>query len=123
MSMTVKTLPDTSTRPNTLFDLLSPVYGLPGGSGAILAGSDHDGAGNVSPAALAGVPSSVVDGPDFGPPDPAGSYWLAFTQDHDEDDAARCFVRRYGQLPRYIFDGLGGLLLVGPVPGLEGTVL
>ncbi len=30
------------------------------------------------------------------------------------------FLRRYGQPPRYVFDGLGGLLLVGPVPGLEG---
>ncbi len=117
--MTAKTLPGLSTRPSTLLDLLSPVYGLPGASGAILTGPDNEGDG---PAALAGVPSTVVDGPDYGPPDPAGFFWLAFTQDHDEDDAARCFVRRYGQLPRYIFDGLGGLL-VGPVPGLEGTVL
>lgn len=55
-------------------------------------------------------------------PDPAGSYWLAFTRDHDEDDAARCFQRRHGQLPRYLLEGLGGLLLVGPVPDLEGGV-
>lgn len=115
--MTAKTLPGASPRPNTLLDLLSPVYGLPGGSGAILAGPDSEDAG---PLPLAGVPSSVFDGPDFGPPDPMGSYWLAFTCDHSEEDAARCFVRRFGQVPRYIFDGLGGLLLVGPVPGLEG---
>jgi len=48
--------------------------------------------------------------------------WLAFTKDHNEDDAAATFQRRYGQLPRYVFDGLGGLLLVGPVPGQEGGV-
>lgn len=52
-------------------------------------------------------------------PDPSGSYWMAFTRDHNEGDAAAKFQRRYGQLPRYLFDGLGGLLLVGPVPGLE----
>ena len=117
--MTAKTASEPSQRLDTLFDLLAPVLASPGGSGAILAGPDDQSNG---PAALAGVPSTVVDGPDCGPPDPAGSYWLAFTQDHDENDAARCFVRRYGQPPRYIFDGLGGLLLVGPVPGLEGTV-
>jgi hypothetical protein len=54
-------------------------------------------------------------------PDPRGEVWGAFTLDHDPDDAARCFLRRYGRPPRYAFDGLGvgGLLLVGPVPGLE----
>ncbi len=55
-------------------------------------------------------------------PAPGDFLWLAFTRDHNEDDAAATFRRRYGQLPRYIFDGLGGLLLVGPVPGLEGGV-
>jgi hypothetical protein len=114
MTMTVKTACEPSTRVNTLFDLLTPVLACPGQAGTILEGPDQ------KPAALAGVPSSVVDGPDFGPPDPAGSYWLAFTRDHNEDDAAATFRRRYGQLPRYIFDGLGGLLLVGPVPGREG---
>jgi hypothetical protein len=96
--MTAKTLPELSPRVNTLFDLLSPVYGLPGASGAILEAIEPE------PAA----------------PDPSGSYWLAFTGDHDEGDAAATFRRRYGQPPRYAFDGLGGLLLVGPVPGQEG---
>lgn len=54
-------------------------------------------------------------------PDPSGSYWLAFTADHDETDAAAVFLRRYGQPARYVFDGLGGLLLVGPVPDQEET--
>ena len=95
--MTAKTLPDTFPRVETLFDLLEPVYGLPGASEAILEPIEPDPA-----------------------PDPSGSYWLAFTANHNEDDAAATFRRRYGQLPRYIFDGRGGLLLVGPVPGLEG---
>jgi hypothetical protein len=102
MTMTAKTLPEPSSRVNTLFDLLEPVYGLPGASGAALAGPEQQ--------------TTLFDAA----PDPAGSYWLAFTGDHDEGDAARCFLRRYGQPPRYLFDGLGGLLLVGPVPGLEG---
>lgn len=55
-------------------------------------------------------------------PDPRGAVWLAFTRDHNEDDAAATFQRRYGQPPRYVMDGLGGLLLVGPVPGQEGGV-
>lgn len=54
-------------------------------------------------------------------PDPRGAVWLAFTGDHNEGDAAAAFQRRYGQPPRYAFDGLGGLLLVGPVPGVEVT--
>jgi hypothetical protein len=45
-----------------------------------------------------------------------GCYYLAFTGDHNEADAARIFAGRYGQAPQYIVDGLGGLLLVGPVP-------
>ena len=53
-------------------------------------------------------------------PDPSGCYYLAFTRDHDEATAALTFQRRYGQAPQYIVDGLGGLLLVGPVPGLDG---
>jgi hypothetical protein len=53
-------------------------------------------------------------------PAPGDFSWLAFTGDHDEGDAAATFRRRYGQPPRYIFDALGKLLLVGPVPGLEG---
>jgi len=55
-------------------------------------------------------------------PDPRGATWLAFTGDHNEDDAAATFQRRYAQPPLHIFDGLGGLLLVGPVPGREGGV-
>lgn len=115
--MTVRTASEPSTRSDTLFDLLTPALACPGLAGAILEGPGQKSDG---PAALAGLPSTVVDGPDFGPPDPMGSYWLAFTADHNEDDAAATFRRRYGQLPRYVFDGLGGLLLVGPVPGLEG---
>jgi hypothetical protein len=93
---------------------------LPAASQAPLWGMSNNSAGAVL--ALPGASGSLLDRPDQMPaaPDPAGSYWLAFTGDHDEGDAARCFLRRYGQLPRYCFDGLGGLLLVGPVPGLEG---
>ncbi len=101
--MTVKTLPALSTRRNTRTDPAKPVLALPGASGAILEGPGQ-------------LP--LFDAT----PDPAGSYWLAFTRDHSEDDAARVFLRRYGQPPRYCFDGLGGLLLVGPVPGLDGGV-
>jgi len=97
--MTAKTLSDTLARSNTLLDLLTPVLASPGQPGAILAAVDPE----PEPA-----------------PDPRGAVWLAFTKDHNEDDAAAVFLRRYGQLPRYIFDGLGELLLVGPVPGLEG---
>ena len=53
-------------------------------------------------------------------PDPSGCYYLAFTRDHDEADAAAVFLRRYGQPPGYIIENLG-LLLVGPVPGLSGS--
>ena len=98
--MTVKTLPDTSPRPNTLFDLLSPVYGLPGGSGAILAGPEQS--------------TTIFEDA----PDPRGGAWLAFSRDHSVNAAIETFRRRYGQLPRNCFDGLGGLLLVGPVPDL-----
>lgn len=47
---------------------------------------------------------------------PAGAVWLGFTRDHDEDDAARVFERRFGLRPRFVFDAVGGLLFVGPVP-------
>lgn len=45
--------------------------------------------------------------------------WLAFTADHDEDDAARIFQRRFGRPPEYITESAGRykMLLVGPVPG------
>lgn len=49
-----------------------------------------------------------------------GSSWLAFTIDHDEADAARVFEERFGRPPEYIAESIGPLLLVGPVPGLEG---
>lgn len=52
-----------------------------------------------------------------------GQAWLAFTHDHDEDDAARAFLARYGSEPRCVFDGLGGLLLLGPVPEREEVQL
>lgn len=51
--------------------------------------------------------------------------WLAFSADHDEDDAARRFEERFGQPPEYITESAGRykMLLVGPVPGLlEGGV-
>lgn len=53
-----------------------------------------------------------------------GSSWLAFTIDHDEADAARIFEERFGQPPEYIAESGGRykMLLVGPVPGLEGGV-
>lgn len=69
---------------------------------------------------LAGAPPVAPGGQlgmfDGATPDPAGAVWLAFTGDHDEADAARRFEARYGQPPRYVRDGLGGLLLAGPVP-------
>lgn len=40
---------------------------------------------------------------------------LAFTLDHDEDDAARLFMQRYGQPPEHIIEQ-SGLLWLGPVP-------
>lgn len=52
-------------------------------------------------------------------PDPRGATWRGFTLDHDPDDAAKVFERLYRQPPRYRFPNLG-LLLVGPVPGLDG---
>jgi hypothetical protein len=102
MTMTAKTACEPFTRLNTLFDLSTPVLASPGLSGAILAG-----------------PEQLTTNAD-GPPDPRGAVWLAFTGDHDKGKAAVAFRRRYGQHPRYVFDGPGGLLLVGPVPGLEG---
>ena len=48
-------------------------------------------------------------------PTVVGRTWLAFSLDHDEDDAARRFQQRYGAPPRYITENLG-LLLVGPIP-------
>jgi len=49
-----------------------------------------------------------------------GQTWLAFTHDHDEDDAARTFEKRFGQPPEYITESAGRcpMLLVGPVPDL-----
>lgn len=51
-----------------------------------------------------------------------GQTWLAFTRDHDENEAARTFEERFGQPPEYITESSGRypMLLVGPVPGLEG---
>lgn len=98
--MTAETASKPSPRVNTLFDLLTPCPASPGQPGVILAAVDPE----PEPA-----------------PDPRGAVWLAFSGDHDKGAAAAAFQRRYGQPPRYHpFDGLGGLLLVGPVPGLEG---
>lgn len=99
--MTAKTLPELSPRPNTLFDLLTPVLASPGQPGAILAGPEQQ--------------TTLFDAA----PDPRGATWRAFTLDHDEGDAAAAFLRRYGQPPRFVFENLG-LLLVGPVPGQNG---
>lgn len=101
--MTAKALPAASQAPlwGTPKNPVAPVLALPGASRSLLDRPDQI------------VPFDAA-------PDPSGSYWLAFTHDHDETDAAAVFLRRYGQPPRYVFDGLGGLLLVGPVPGLEG---
>lgn len=98
--MTAKTLPAASQAPlwSMSNNPASAVLGLPGASSAVLDRPDQ-------------IPEPA--------PDPRGAVWLAFTADHNEDDAAAVFLRRYGQLPRYIFDGLGELLLVGPVPEVE----
>lgn len=48
-----------------------------------------------------------------------GAMWRAWTADTDEQHAAAAFLRRYGVHPEYIVDGIGGLLLVGPVPEVE----
>jgi hypothetical protein len=52
-----------------------------------------------------------------------GQAWLAFTRDHDEDEASRTFEERFGQPPEYITESAGRckMLLVGPVPGVEVT--
>jgi hypothetical protein len=47
--------------------------------------------------------------------------WLAFTGDHDQGDARRVFAHRYGVQPSRVEPALGGLLLAGPVPGVEVT--
>ena len=100
--MTAETASELFPHPNTLFDLLTPCPASPGQPGAVLAAVDR-------------APEPA--------PDPRGAVWLAFSGDHDKGAAAAAFQRRYGQPPRYHpFDGRGGLLLVGPVPGQEGGV-
>ena len=49
-----------------------------------------------------------------------GVPWLAFSADHDEEEAARAFEDRFGQPPEYITESAGRykMLLVGPVPDL-----
>lgn len=78
MNMTAKTLPAASQVPlwGMSNNPANAVLGRPGASSAVLDCPDQNGA---MPLSVAGVPSSVVDAPDFGPPNPAGSYWLAFT--------------------------------------------
>jgi hypothetical protein len=98
--MTAKTASEPSTRLNTLFDLLTPALASPGQPGAILAGPEQQ--------------TTLFDAA----PDQRGGAWLAFSRDHSVNAAIETFRRRYGQLPRNCFDGLGGLLLVGPVPDL-----
>lgn len=86
---------------NTVCKSVKSLSGLPGGS------QGHSSGGWVQPPLFDDAP------------DPAGSYWLGFTPDHPRDDAVQVFLRRHGQAPAYVVDGLNGLL-VGPVPGLEG---
>ncbi len=82
-------------------------------SNAFLYVGIHDASETHSgPAGGAGGQLGLFDGT----PEPGGIVWLAFTGDHDEADAARRFEARYGQPPRYVRDGLGGLLLCGPIP-------
>lgn len=59
---------------------------------------------------------STVVNPRPAPSAPRDAVWLGFSRDHDEADAAATFQRRYGSPPRFVFDGPGGLLLVGPIP-------
>lgn len=86
-------------------------------SNAFLLVGIHE-AGETPHAALPGSPGGQLGLFDGGPvaSDAGGVVWLAFTGDHDEADAARRFEEKYGQPPARVFDGLGGLLLCGPVP-------
>ena len=44
--------------------------------------------------------------------------YLAFTLDHDEDEASARFIARFGMPPETISES-NGILLVGPVPEEE----
>lgn len=67
---------------------------------------------------LPGVPGGQLGLFDGGPAasDAGGPVWLAFSRDHDRADAARRFEAKYGCAPAKVFEGLGGLLLCGPIP-------
>ena len=53
------------------------------------------------------------------PPDPHRDFFLAFTRDHDEDDASARFEARFGAPPAYILDDKEhNVLLVGPRPDM-----
>lgn len=56
------------------------------------------------------------DGQPEGAGQPDSLVWLSFTGDHDPADAAGRFQVRYGTAPARVVHGLGGLLLVGPIP-------
>jgi len=45
----------------------------------------------------------------------AGATWQVWSGDHDEDQAARAYVARYGVPPEYVIDYQRHLWL-GPVP-------
>lgn len=47
---------------------------------------------------------------------PAGAYWLAFSADTPPEEARKAFRAKHGQDPATIRAGLGGLLLAGPCP-------
>ena len=50
-----------------------------------------------------------------GPPDPGDRFYMAFTLDTPEEEAAAAFLRRYGSNPEFVFESRG-LLLCGPIP-------
>jgi hypothetical protein len=51
----------------------------------------------------------------------AGAWWLAFSADHDPEDARRIFRTRTGQDPQEVRPGLKGLLVAGPVATPPGA--
>lgn len=88
----------------------TPHTGTPGGAGEQM--SFFDGSATLTADGSAQLTEDDA-------PEPPGGFpgaWLAFTGDHDPGDARQRFEARYGQPPRRVFYGLGGILLCGPVP-------
>jgi hypothetical protein len=48
-------------------------------------------------------------------PELSRSWWLAFSLDHDEGDACRLFLARFGVLPELVLRS-HNLLWIGPIP-------